>query len=74
MSQITEEMRGYVDRARNGDWVAVERIKRYLRDQAFPLFGEEMWPLEERQYVLDSDERSIEAMEIIIGHIDEANA
>jgi len=72
MSKQTEEMRAFIERARAGDLNALERIRTYLQNHAFPLFGEELWPQDERQFVLESDERSIETLEIIIDYIEEA--
>jgi len=72
MSKTTDEMKVHVQRAEEGDLEAMERIRTYLEQQAFPLFGEDMWPEEERKHVLESDARVIETMQIIIEHIEEA--
>jgi hypothetical protein len=72
MTSTTKEMRDYIIRAKNGDANAIGRIKMYLKEQAFPLLGEDRWSIKEREFTLESDERSIEAIQIIVEYIEEA--
>jgi hypothetical protein len=74
MSQTTVEMQAWCDRARAGDQSAMQRIKRYLQDHVFELFGREIWTDADRQRVLETDESALDAMQLVIGYIEESGA
>ena len=50
----------------------MQRIKRYLQDHVFELFGKEIWTDADRQRVLETDESTLDAMQLVIGYIEES--